>query len=391
MKIIPKRSIWLYPPLVVILLILMVAYGIVEPVAAKYATEFSYPDLITIPKNYYSVTYYDSDGTTVLNSAENEKIQNYLGTAYTVVDTYNDEVTIPDGAVFKAWVNAGGQTVTVVDSNNTEDILLYPSFTNIYTARFMDMTGNEVLKSVTFTNSTDISELTQAAPPTIEVDAEGDDYTFEEWQVRNSDGTYTALANYNLANATGDIVIIPNFTYEGSMALNGVDEDGDGDIDYYIIETVSELSSEVTIPGYIYAGSSAIPVKVVTDLTGSNWADDVQSIVVQEGVERIESGAFADTPSLQEVYLPNSLEYLGSSAFVNNGGLGFIGGLISYKTPEITYNGTRAEWNALIAKSASNWDNNLGAGTTVVCLDGTYTLTGNYGSRTWVWQDKATQ
>ena len=375
---------------IAVLLFALVTHIAVDNVSARYKTEFSFSDLIPVSKNYYSVTYYDADGTTVLNSAGNEKIQRYYGESYTIEDTYNARVTLPSGASFKAWVNAGGQTVTLIEGNNKEDIALYPAFNNLYTARFMDITGRELLKSVTFNNSTSINTLIAEAED-IDTAVEGNEYIFQEWQVRNSDGTYTSLSDYNPRNATGDIVVIPNYSYNGKLNLKPVDKDGDGDVDYYSVEAMAQLDNNVIIPGYVYIGSNEVPVKVVTDLTSSNWADNVTSIEIQEGVERIETGAFADTPSLKQVVLPNSLEYLGSSAFVNDGWLGNFGGLVNYKILEITYNGTRAEWDTLIENSADDWDNNLGTGTKIICEDGTYTLTQTggsiFGKKEWVWKD----
>jgi hypothetical protein len=67
------------------------------------------------------------------------------------------------------------------------------------------------------------------------------------------------------------------------------------------------------------------------------------------------------------------------------------------KTPEIKYNGTKAQWDTVVANSNQNgsqWEEGLEEGAKVICTDGTYTLTNVSGNvitgrkYTWDWTPK---
>lgn len=358
---------------------ILLVHSVIGVTVGRYANSFDAGSFnLSIKKNTYTVTYYDYKAT----ANEEEIILKIdtveIGTTYTVNYTYNGD--IPDGNTFKCWTNAGGTQFNNGDTipvTNTSDVVLRPSFNKLFTITFVQQDGT-IIKTQTFTNTTDKSSITTPTPDAI------NQMEFDQWVVRNDDGTSTSWNDYDLNTATGNITVYPVYVYAGNLGMTPIDSDGDGAVDYYRVDAVDSLDNNVVIPGNV----NGIPVSVVSDLTSSNWANNVSSIEVQEGVTRIESGAFADTPELKTISLPSTLEYLGSSAFVDDGLIGGIGGLIGYKKPAITYNGTKAEWDTLIANSASDWDNNLGTGTTIICTDGTYTLTNTWRQMTWNWTPK---
>ncbi|MBQ7378954.1 MAG: leucine-rich repeat protein [Clostridia bacterium] len=333
----------------------------------------------------YTVTYmYDGEILGVEYVTDNS-------TAHSISTAYNAQAT-PEGQTFKTWVTAGSVAFdnNQIPAGHTNDVVLYPSYENIYTARWIDEDGN-VIFSQTFTNQT--ANFTEVAGPV----SSSEYLEFDHWEVRNADGSSTSLSEYNIKSASGDIAIYPYYNIkEGGLGLTGVDVEGDGIIDYYTVEAVSadNIGTDINIPGDI----NGKPVKVVTDLTG-DWASSVENVIIQEGVEEINAQAFGDTMNLKTVELPSTITKIENSAFAGN--LSNIGSFVGYeKVLNITYNGTKADWDKVVANSNQNgsqWEDGLAKGTTVVCTDGTYTLTnksyswssGNY-TYDWTWTPNAT-
>jgi hypothetical protein len=56
------------------------------------------------------------------------------------------------------------------------------------------------------------------------------------------------------------------------------------------------------------------------------------------------------------------------------------------KTVTINFNGTKAEWKALLAKSDADWDGGLKKGTVVNCKDGYFELEGSWSLS---WKEKS--
>lgn len=345
-------------------------------VYAKYIKEIIIPNALTAMKNYFTVTYYNYDGTvykefTLLDNGVNEH------------KVLSEQPQIPENATFKGWKNMMN-TPVAAGTSLKKDAVLQPivEIAGTYTVSFFHLDGTTLLDTrVVYDNKTYADQI--GILPTAD---DMEDFEFDYWLVRtiiDEKEVSEKWDTYKTKTPSQDISVFAQYKYGGALRIEGVDEDDppDGIYEYFKVEAIGQLPTNVVIPGYI----GPTPVKIITDLTSSNWADNVVSIEVQEGVERIEKGAFADTPALKKITLPKSLKYLGSSAFVDDSWLGGLGGIISYKTPEITYNGTKAEWDALVENSADDWANNLGVGTKVVCQDGYYTYTQSNWSRKWVW------
>ena len=313
----------------------------VETVNYKYLVTYI-NNSVTLDAVYVTEDMLNDDGTfnTANTDAANQAVAD-MGSKYE----------------FSHWMNAGSTRIDSVPADNKENIVLYPSFVGVYTATFVDQDGN-VLDWGTFTknNYNDVKNKV-VTPPFVE------DCEFDYWQVRvnrNGKPTSIKLSEYNFADNV-DVTIYPIYTYAGSLGITGVDEDGDGDYEYYQVNAVDQLDSEVVIPGYV----NGLPVKVVTDLTSSNWADNVTSIEIQNGVETIQDGAFNNTPSLETVTIPASVTKIESNAF------SMWGGSIIGKDPVITYDGTWEQWQSICD---TNWDYALANGAKIVCTNGTYVL-----------------
>ena len=337
---------------------------------------------VTIVDHFYRITYMNGDEVVAVEyvtEGQNDDTHN-IANAYDVSGkTFNL-------SNLEGWVNVGSQMVETIAAGNRKDIILYAKFENIYTARFVDEDGN-VIYSETFTKSTQALTSEPAGP------ASSSEYLdFDHWEVRTADGSSTALTDFNFRTATGDITIYPYYVVkDGGLGLTGVDEDGDGRFEYYTVEAVdaANIGSDVTIPGNI----NGVPVKVITDLSGG-WASSVENVVIEEGVEEINAQAFGDTQNLKTVEIPSTVTKIDNSAFA--GDWSNIGSIVGYeKVLTITYNGTKADWDAVVANSntdGNQWEDGLAEGTTVICTDGTYTLTDKSGflsyTYTWTWAAK---
>ena len=305
-------------------------------------------DGVTVIKQFYSVTYMDATG------------KNVLAVEYVTTGERSDnkvwanEYTVRTGSItpaganqrFKYWVNAGSTQTTKISAGNRNDVVLYESWDNPYTARFLDQFGN-VIYSETFTKS----NPTVSAPPVPTVDD-----CIGVWE------------DYNLKNATGDVTIRPIYTYAGKLKLTPVDDPKDGVIDYYKVEAVAELDETTIIPGYF----NGLPVKVVDKLYKNednfDYGAGVKTIIIQEGVQELSPNSLAYTKDLDVVKLPSTITTLGKNTFSRNFGA-------DKKELIIEFAGTQSEWDAIVAASDMLWPGGLLVGTKVVCTDGTYEMT----------------
>ena len=209
-------------------------------------------DGVTVIKQFYSITYMDATGKNVLAveyATEGDRNENKI---------WADEYPVRNGSItpaganqqFKYWVNAGSAQMSKIPAGNRNDIVLYESWDNPYTARFVDQFGN-VIYSQTFTKSN----------PTV-----------SEPQVPMVEDCIGVWEEYNLKNASGDITIRPIYTYGGKLKLTPVDAaPEDGIIDYYKIEAVDELDETTIIPGYF----NGLPVKVIEKL----YKNDIRGLL----------------------------------------------------------------------------------------------------------------
>ena len=132
------------------------------------------------------------------------------------------------------------------------------------------------------------------------------------------------------------------------------------------------LGSIVIPIGVTSIGNSAFISAKLTSITipsgvlsiGARAFEDcrVTTITIPSGVQRIENRLFYENIKLAHIYLPNTINYIGSQPFYacNSDGSGEC---------EIHYNGTMAQWGNI--EKANDWDT-VGTHTnlTVHCTDG---------------------
>jgi len=346
------------------------------------------------PTYKYKITFMNGEGKEVLDTQyvmdnnesvsvvkRGEKAQGLLDSSFA-----ND---------FGGWVNAASEKVETIPAGNDKNIVLYPTHEEKCIVRWLDEDGN-VIANATVSKNTKYSTLTE--PNEEERSSQYDNMKFDHWEIRETDdkgkATYTEISiDYTV---TKDITLYPYYNYsggDGSIALKGHDDDGDGRYDRYTVEAASNLKDSITIPGVV----NGVPVSAIVDLTDNDIWDNIggllggntiTSIIIEEGVEEIGDGAFADTVKLTSVTIPVSVTTIGANAFSGDGGS------ISGKTVTLTYQGTKEQWDNIIKDE--NWYGGLNSYnnhwlygtkyTTVVCKDGTYTL-GTNGQ--WTWTSKS--
>lgn len=311
---------------------------------------------VTVYRSFYSVTYMTADGKTVLAT-------DYVTTGErSDSKIWADEYTVREGAistpegtntVFKYWVNAGSKETKTIPAGNRNNVVLFESWTNPYTARFVDQFGN-VVHTTTFTSENRTITDIPAVPH-----IEGFVGVWEDYQDK-------------LNSADGDITIKPVYSLEGAqIKLMPVDKDNDGKTDqYYVIGVDVSGNDDVDVPAYL----NGIPITQISD------------------------GAFSDFSDIRDIDLPGTLEYIGADAFADKE-TNWLG-RYKYETVQIFFDGTKAEWDALVDKSDANWDRYVGNTSVVVCKKenpiGYYRLNCDYHWRTgekqnaeWVWVSDA--
>ena len=315
------------------------------------ATPVKSADGVTVEKQFYSVTYMDATGENVLaveyvtkGVRDEEKIWADEYTVLTDAKTAYD----PKEKQFKGWVNIGSAVIKEIKAGNRNDIVLYESWNNVYTARFVDQFGN-VIHTEQFTNNT--PQL--SAPPVPQID-----------------GGYTGVwETYNLKNATGDITIHPVYNADdGIVKLEPVDssEPADGVIDYYRVKSVVENDDNIHI--IIPSHFNGLPV-----------------------VE-ISKDAFAEFDNITTVKIPTTITYLGADAFANKENSGFLGTL-KYEQITFLYEGTYAQWQDI--EKDTDWDRYVGQGSKIYFLaEGTYIeeteSNGTWSAKDREWSDPKT-
>ena len=314
----------------------------------KLITEYGKEvDGVTVYRSFYSVTYMDATG------------ENVLGTEYVTGGTRTDEKLWADeydvkddafstaaaGKKFKCWVNVSSEETTSIQAGNRNDVVLYESWENPYTIRFVDQFGN-VVYAQQFTGKDTIISV----PP--EPTEEGLEEDFKiVWE------------DYDLSKKE-DITVKAVYTYCGALQITPVYENNV--LVYYKVEAVEALPETVTIPGYI----NGVPVKLVEKLykNDKNWdfGAKVTTIIIKEGVEELAHNSLGYTKNLSVVKLPSTIKTLGKNTFSRNTGA-------DEKVITIEYNGTMADWEKV--EKHEDWHNGLKTGTRVICSDGYYELT----------------
>ena len=319
----------------------------------------------------YTVTYLNDNEVFAVEHITNNSV------AYTVMSQHPDNSTLK----FAGWINAAAVVVSSIPAGNTNNYMLSASWENVYLIIFVDADGTILYEEQFTDSSTKLSNEGQAKVDQIlaQLDANiEDEHTSVSW------------SEYDIKTMKHDIVVKPVYNYEGSLNLVPIDvEPKDGIVDYYQVKAVDSLDSKVVVvPGYI----AGVPVKVIERITNEdgdadwdNFEESVETIVINEGVEILEHNSLAWTPNLSTVYLPSTITQMGKNTFSRNILLGGFGRGDDKKELVIEYNGTMAQWQAVIANSDKNWDGGLKKGSRVNCIDGYFQLEGTIAT----WKSKS--
>lgn len=349
---------------------------------------------VTVVDSYYSITYVNDgkvlDIIYVTDNSKDFKIEGSSDQAYKLVVEWANKNLGKENEDFvykDKWMNAGSTTIDKVPAGNKANIVLYPQFDKPYTAIFVDQQGNVVAWSL-FHNGNgglDGLEAARIAAEAVLPDP-GELFVLDYWEV-NANGSKVQYSQNNFKNYTYDVTIYPVYRYTGNLKLTPVDENSDGTIDYYQVDAVGELDETTTVPGYV----NGVPVKVINKLyeNDNSWdyGAGVKTVIVEEGVEQLVRNSLGYTQDLTIVKLPSTLTTLGKNTFSRNLWYNIFGDKDT-KVLQIEYNGTKADWDKVVANSDSEWANGLKEGTTVKCIDGTYTVTSvNYetSKHKWSW------
>ena len=276
---------------------------------------------------------------------------------------------------FGGWMTAGSNKDTTIPAGNDDNVVLYPYFEKPYTASFVDQKGNVIAWCFFNGQNKDVEVLKNTLEEATKIIGEPGKDLALIWQVNGSDVNVNNIATA-INSRNEDVTVYPVYRYTGNLNLVPVDEDGNGSTDYYKVQAVDTLDPVTYIPGDV----NGIPVKLVEKLykNDSNWdfGSGVVEIHVGEGVEELAHNSLSYTKDLDVVYLPSTLKKLNKNVFSRNTG-------DDKKQLRIEYNGTGEEFKTVMDNStdepgfpiANYWYGGLKEGSTVVCLDGTYTLT----------------
>lgn len=275
------------------------------------------------------------------------KMQEYNNEAKKQLDDQIAGNPTYDATTFSYWMNAGSTRVDDVPSGNIENIVLYPTFDNLYTASFVDQDGN-LLTWCYFTKN-DQKELVKQeaiARQMVKDQITDEKLHYDYWYVRYTDGDTSGIAKFymNEENATfnftftGNATIYPYYSYSGAK-IEGTDIGGDGDTDHYEVYGYPENTTGLDL------------VEIPSHING-------------KPVTLIHANAFESYDDLHAVKIPATIEKIGVETFP--GDAGWLGR--NREVITIYYEGTPAQWQTLIGNSPS-WDEGMGAGSRVFFIN----------------------
>ena len=311
----------------------------------------------------YSVTYLYNNDLYALEYVTNNQ------TAYNVITNNPTQ----SGVSFAGWVNANAVVVTTISAGNTHDYTLSASWDKIYLIIFADAYGNILYQEQFTSSATALSKQGQETVDQILADLNAEaasSYMSVSW------------SDYTIKGAKADITVKAIYAYNGDLNLVPVyEQPDDGIVDYYKVVAKDTLPDDVVVPGSV----GGVPVKVVERIANTegendwnNYADGVKTITIEEGVEKLEWNSLAWTPNLTTVKLPSTINYLAKNTFSRNDLFGN-----DKKTLTIEFNGTMAQWKAILKNSDSSWDGGLKDGSVVKCTDGYFELDKGLFSSSW--------
>ena len=295
--------------------------------------------------NYrYSITYVnDYEVLAIKYVTESGAVSTANDVAKSLVLEWAKE-NIEGGTIaFGGWMNAGSTKLSEIPADNTKDIVLYPYFNSPYTANFVDQYGN-ILAWCLF-NDADVSRLSAAfatAQKNLPELEEG--FELSHWEIRGKDTKDKKITvtlnkdntNWDSFKGYKDVTIYPYYKYNGAELIP-VDNDSDGEVDYYQAAGYGNglVSTVVKIPGSVNG-------KPVTE---------------------INANAFSSYDKLHVVVIPTSVETIGNKAISDQGNL-----FAKQETVTIYYEGSYEQWKA--KNYGDNWITGLSEDSRVFFLNG---------------------
>ena len=196
----------------------------------------------------------------------------------------------------------------------------------------------------------------------------------------------TSLVNVSIP---ATVTLIGNFAFEGCSALQNITV-ADGNQNYKSVDGNLYNKNGTEIVQYAVgktATSFNVPDGVTTICEEAFWkAVNLESVTLPDSVTEIGESAFAGGENLTEIALGNGLETINSNAFnmcdlrsitipvsVTHFGTGIFAWCVYLSN--ITYNGTKAQWNAINKQETTwgdKWDNHMDA-YTIHCTNGDIT------------------
>lgn len=320
-------------------------------------------------KVIYTVTYLNDNETYVIDSITNNSV------AYNVRKDHPQNGSL----VFAGWINTNAIIVNSFPAGNTNSYTLSAKWDNVHLIIFADADGTVLYEEQFTDSSTQLSAEGQAI-----VDAKLAELNAK---VANKHMTVSWSA-YDIASAKNDITVRALYNYSGYLNLVPVyNQPDDGIVDSYEVDPIDNLSNfvkddgTVEVPGYV----GDIPVLKVDRITNTagesdwdNYENEIKIIKIGEGVQILEHNSLSYTPNLTQVYLPSTITKMGKNTFSRNDLFGN-----DKKKITIIFNGTKAEWKALLENSDKNWDGGLKEGSIVQCTNGYFELERSFLSLSW--------
>lgn len=246
---------------------------------------------------------------------------------------------------FDYWINAGSTRVDSIESDRTEDLVLFPTFQNLYTAIFVDKNGNVVewdtFTSKSYDNILDMgikgrNDAKYVTPPEV------DHFEFQYWQVqldKNSEET-VKLEEFDFSTVTGDITIYPVYLYDGDVTIAPLDTDGDGKPNEYHVSGYKNPTGTdlVNIPDYI----DGVPVTT------------------------IEANAFSSYDGVHAIVIPSKIKTVGGNALA----IKWDGRFDSGETIDIYFAGSYKQWTEIEPSFDPNWESGISSSSHIFFLNG---------------------
>jgi hypothetical protein len=264
---------------------------------------------------------------------------------------------------FVGWINASGGIVHSYPAGSENSYTLSAKWENKYIIQFVTIDG-DVLYQETFTESS--KALSSEGQRIV-------DQKLAELNANAGLDMSVSWETYDIEHASSDITVRPIYTYNGNLQYTPKDDNNDGIVDRYEVDAVSALDATVFIKGEFNGKPVTQINKLYKNEGNTDYSSKVNTIIIEEGVQRLADNSLSHTAKLSNVSLPSTITYLGKNVFSRNNWL-FGGSNNDLKVLTITYNGTMAEWKALVANSHNEWHNGLKSKSKVICSDGYFEL-----------------